>query len=177
MSDMVQQPVIQLVQELTMTAVVEQHDCTDTKKEDKSRKKSPRPSLNTNNAFVVYSLPGRNHFGSLPYHHRGVSVPQSHTLNTVVFPKFKWFWGTQGCLSKNWGGKSTPPLPSLPRLYHHLSGRWQKRELRIQTGPTQLVTLPFVKLFSDTSEICWHWKVIIYIYKEPEVLQTDTCFE
>lgn len=32
---MVQQPVIQLVQELTMTAVVEQHDCTDTKKEGK----------------------------------------------------------------------------------------------------------------------------------------------
>lgn len=32
MSDMVQQPVIQLVQELTMTAVVEHHDCTDTKK-------------------------------------------------------------------------------------------------------------------------------------------------
>lgn len=29
---MVQQPVIQLVQELTMTAVVERHDCTDTKK-------------------------------------------------------------------------------------------------------------------------------------------------
>lgn len=38
MSDMVQQPVIQLVQELTMTAVVERHDCTDTKKEEKSRK-------------------------------------------------------------------------------------------------------------------------------------------
>lgn len=52
---MVQQPVIQLVQELTMTAVVEQHDCTDTKKEDKSRK-SPRPCLNTNNAFVVFLL-------------------------------------------------------------------------------------------------------------------------
>lgn len=31
---MVQQPVIQLVQELTMTAVVE-HDCTDTKKKEK----------------------------------------------------------------------------------------------------------------------------------------------
>lgn len=51
MSDMVQQPVIQLVQELTMTAVVEQHDCTDTKKEEKSR--SPRPHLNANNAFVI----------------------------------------------------------------------------------------------------------------------------
>lgn len=50
MSDMVQQPVIQLVQELIMTAVVERHDCTDTKKEEKS---SPRPSLNTNNAFVI----------------------------------------------------------------------------------------------------------------------------
>lgn len=49
MSDMVQQPVIQLVQELTMTAVVERHDCTDTKKEEKSR--SPRPRLNTNDAF------------------------------------------------------------------------------------------------------------------------------
>lgn len=24
-------------------------------------------------------------------------------------------------------------------------------------------------------QICWHWKVIIYIYKEPEVLQTNTC--
>lgn len=32
MSDMVQQPVIQLVQELTMTAVVERHDCTDSNK-------------------------------------------------------------------------------------------------------------------------------------------------
>lgn len=32
MSDMVQQPVIQLVQDLTMTAVVERNDCTDTKK-------------------------------------------------------------------------------------------------------------------------------------------------
>lgn len=51
MSDMVQQPVIQLVQELTMTAVVEQHDCTDTKKEEKSR--SPRPCLNTNNSFII----------------------------------------------------------------------------------------------------------------------------
>lgn len=51
MSDMVQQPVIQLVQELTMTAVVERHDCTDTKKEGKSR--SPRPRLNTHNAFVL----------------------------------------------------------------------------------------------------------------------------
>lgn len=35
---MVQQPVIQLVQELTMTAVVERHDCTDTKKEEKINK-------------------------------------------------------------------------------------------------------------------------------------------
>lgn len=33
MSDMVQQPVIQLVQDLTMTAVVEWNDCTDTKKQ------------------------------------------------------------------------------------------------------------------------------------------------
>lgn len=55
MSDMVQQPVIQLVQELTMTAVVERHDCTDTKKADKSRK-SPRPCLNTNNAFIIFLL-------------------------------------------------------------------------------------------------------------------------
>lgn len=51
MSDMVQQPVIQLVQELTMTAVVERHDCTDTKKEEKSR--SPRPCSNTNDAFII----------------------------------------------------------------------------------------------------------------------------
>lgn len=50
MSDMVQQPVIQLVQELTMTAVVERHDCTDTKKK---KNQSPRPRLNTNNAFVI----------------------------------------------------------------------------------------------------------------------------
>lgn len=35
---MVQQPVIQLVQELTMTAVVERHDCTDTKKKEKKKK-------------------------------------------------------------------------------------------------------------------------------------------
>lgn len=41
MSDMVQQPVIQLVQELTMTAVVERHDCTDTKKEEKSKSQAP----------------------------------------------------------------------------------------------------------------------------------------
>lgn len=41
MSDMVQQPVIQLVQELTMTAVVEQHDCTDTKKEENQEVPGP----------------------------------------------------------------------------------------------------------------------------------------
>ena len=40
MSDMVQQPVIQLVQELTMTAVVERHDCTDTKKKQKKKSKA-----------------------------------------------------------------------------------------------------------------------------------------
>lgn len=45
----------------------------------------------------------------------------------------------------------------------------------IQTGLTQLVTLPFIKLSPDTSEICWHQKVIFYIYKEPEVLKTNTC--
>lgn len=38
MSDMVQQPVIQLVQDLTMTAVVERNDCTDTKKKKKKPK-------------------------------------------------------------------------------------------------------------------------------------------
>lgn len=38
MSDMVQQPVIQLVQELTMTAVVERHDCTDIKKKNEQEK-------------------------------------------------------------------------------------------------------------------------------------------
>lgn len=43
MSDMVQQPVIQLVQELTMTAVVERHDCTDTKRRKKKIKKSQAP--------------------------------------------------------------------------------------------------------------------------------------
>lgn len=52
MSDMVQQPVIQLVQELTMTAVVERHDCTDTKRR-KKKSRSPRPRLNTNKAFVI----------------------------------------------------------------------------------------------------------------------------
>lgn len=52
MSDMVQQPVIQLVQELTMTAVVEQYDCTDTKKEEKSR--SPWPLLNTINVIPPF---------------------------------------------------------------------------------------------------------------------------
>lgn len=40
MSDMVQQPVIQLVQELTMTAVVERHDCTDTKKKKERNQES-----------------------------------------------------------------------------------------------------------------------------------------
>lgn len=39
MSDMVQQPVIQLVQELTMTAVVEQHDCTGKKKKKETKTK------------------------------------------------------------------------------------------------------------------------------------------
>lgn len=43
MSDMVQQPVIQLVQELTMTAVVEQHDCTDTKEKRINQEKVPGP--------------------------------------------------------------------------------------------------------------------------------------
>lgn len=38
MSDMVQQPVIQLVQDLTMTAVVERNDCTDMKKKTKKNK-------------------------------------------------------------------------------------------------------------------------------------------
>lgn len=38
MSDMVQQPVIQLVQDLTMTAVVERNDCTDTKKKETKKK-------------------------------------------------------------------------------------------------------------------------------------------
>lgn len=46
MSDMVQQPVIQLVQELTMTAVVEQHDCTDTKR-GRKKKEIAGPHLNT----------------------------------------------------------------------------------------------------------------------------------
>lgn len=88
MSDMVQQPVIQLVQELTMTAVVEQHDCTNRKKEDKSRK-SPRPCLNTNNAFVVYSLPRKKkQFGYFPYYHRGAST-KSHTLIQWFSKKFK----------------------------------------------------------------------------------------
>lgn len=52
MSDMVQQPVIQLVQDLTMTAVVERHDCTDTKR--RKKKSSPRPRLNSNYAFVIH---------------------------------------------------------------------------------------------------------------------------
>lgn len=39
---MVQQPVIQLVQELTMTAVVERHDCTDTKKKNKIERKKKK---------------------------------------------------------------------------------------------------------------------------------------
>lgn len=43
MSDMVQQPVIQLVQELTMTAVVERHDCTDTKRRKKKNQEVPGP--------------------------------------------------------------------------------------------------------------------------------------
>lgn len=57
---MVQQPVIQLVQDLTMTAVVERNDCTDTKKNNKKNKvksRSSRPRLNTNNAFSVPPAP------------------------------------------------------------------------------------------------------------------------
>lgn len=52
MSDMVQQPVIQLVQELTMTAVVEQHDCTDLKKTKKKKEKLKRSRPRLNNSFV-----------------------------------------------------------------------------------------------------------------------------
>lgn len=49
---MVQQPVIQLVQELTMTAVVEQHDCTGRKGE----KKVPGPVGISVKAFLEIPL-------------------------------------------------------------------------------------------------------------------------
>lgn len=42
----------------------------------------------------------------------------------------------------------------------------------IQKGLTQLVTLSFVKLSSDTSELCWHK---VKTYKESEVIQINTC--
>lgn len=61
---MVQQPVIQLVQDLTMTAVVERNDCTDMKKKQKQKKnkvksRSSRPRLNTHNAFPPACLKAR----------------------------------------------------------------------------------------------------------------------
>lgn len=59
---MVQQPVIQLVQELTMTAVVERHDCTGTKKKKEEKSRSPRPCLNTLNAFAVPPFLDKNRF-------------------------------------------------------------------------------------------------------------------
>lgn len=174
MSDMVQQPVIQLVQELTMTAVVEQHDCTDTKEKRINQEKVPGPVWIPimHLLFILFqeeTTPAFSRFTT-----EECLFSQSHAWARWFSQDSSDFKEAKGVFSKSWGGKS-PPLP--PRLYRHLGGRRREKKLRIQTGPTQLVTLPFVKLFSDTSEICWHWKVIIYIYKEPEVLQTNTCFE
>lgn len=107
MSDMVQQPVIQLVQELTMTAVVEQHDCTDTKKEEKSR--SPRPCLNTNNSFIIplflkVSL-GLSHISG----HGSVKSCRTTSQLLVVIPKLNSSdRGTKEVLPLNFAGKHHP---------------------------------------------------------------------
>lgn len=151
MSDMVQQPVIQLVQELTMTAVVERHDCTDTKKEEKSR--SPRPHLNTNNAFVIPPfLPRKYHLSDISGQRTVKSWRTSRSFTSGGYPKTisntsKRCWWAPSQLVGRGGGSPSPP--------------WRRAGEKecsscIQTGPTQLVTLPFIKLSSDTSEICWH---------------------
>ena len=84
MSDMVQQPVIQLVQELTMTAVVERHDCTDTKKEEKSR--SPRPRLNASYAFVIPPFLDKRHLSDISEQKR-VKLWRTSGHLSVVIPK------------------------------------------------------------------------------------------
>lgn len=122
MSDMVQQPVIQLVQELTMTAVVERHDCTDTKKEEKSR--SPRPRLNTSNASVVPPFLGNITY--LTYLDRGAWNPWRTSQAFIGgYPKtrLEWrqgtedlsllkrcWWAPSQCFRWGQGGDS----PSLP---------------------------------------------------------------
>lgn len=166
MSDMVQQPVIQLVQELTMTAVVEQHDCTVTKKEGKKNQEVPGPVWIPTMHLSLASLP-------------------------ALYIPLKWYTWTEECpdsrlllvLSPELDSSNTKEL-RICHFYLHPSilGDWltisvldEGRRECFQTGPTQLVTLPFIRLSSLTSEIYWHKKVIIYIYKEPEVLQTNTC--
>ena len=156
MSDMVQQPVIQLVQELTMTAVVERHDCTDTKKEEKSR--SPRPHLNTHNAFNI--PPFLENITNQTDLHRWVWHPiKPPSMLSVVIPTLE----TQ-VTSRKWGSLASKRCWWVPSKF--LGGDSPSPPRRkagekeclpcFQTGPTQLVTLSFIKLSSDTSEICWH---------------------
>lgn len=70
------------------------------------------------------------------------------------YPKtrIKWRQGTEDLASKRcWWAPSQLLGGNAP------SPSWKKECLScILTGPTQLVTLPFIKLSSDTSEICWH---------------------
>lgn len=64
MSDMIQQPVIQLLQELTMTAVVEWHVCTvlKNKREEKKKKKKQQSYMAAwKNPFVIPPFLGKRH--------------------------------------------------------------------------------------------------------------------
>lgn len=131
------------------------------RRKKKHKSKSPRPSLNTN--IDISLLPSLN-ISLVTYLARRVSW-----LLMVLSPKLDL---------------SDTQERRICHFYLHprILGDWltisasnEGRRECFQTGPTQLVAFPFIRLSSDTSEIYWHKKVIIYIYKEPEVLQTNTC--
>lgn len=135
MSDMVQQPVIQLVQELTMTAVVEQHDCTDLEK--KKEKKCSRPRMNTNNSFVC-----------LPFIENIQKWNFSEPPNLYSFINLNYNSsddGTEDIPHLCAAGEGPDPLASPAA--RRRTGR-RRGMFVIQTRPTQLATLSFRKLSS-----------------------------
>lgn len=78
---MVQQPVIQLVQELTMTAVVERHECTDLKKQNKKRSKNQRvPGL----VWIHFSFLSSLKVSLCLSHKSGERSVRSFNQHTVV---------------------------------------------------------------------------------------------
>ncbi len=117
------------------------------KKEEKSR--SPRPCSNTNDAFIIPPS-----LKISPIWHIWVEESDSSRhLSGIIQKLDMWHQGTEDLPLLNFaseflGGNS-------------LSPPWRKAGERKclscnRTGPAQLVTLPFIKLSSDTSEICWH---------------------